>query len=246
MVEKKQLNPKIIYQDDFLLVINKPTGLVVNRSQTARTNTLQDWLEKNFIGSSQTVEDKASQEFLSRSGLVHRLDKDTSGLMVCAKDSKAFLALKQQFAKREVVKGYMALVHGLMTPKKGDIALPLARNPKNRFRHTVRLGGRQAKTFFQSDSYYSKDKEKFSLITVFPKTGRTHQIRVHFSFLKHGLVADPFYLSARQLNKDLSWCPRLFLHAFRLGFYHPVLSKKLDFSLDLPRDLKKALQKLER
>ena len=123
--------PKIIFSDRWILVINKPSGLVVNRAETVKGKTLQDWVEENNQISksvnNRIIEDR---DFVSRSGVVHRLDKDTSGIMVVAKTPQAFTELQRQFKDRQVIKKYLALAHGRLKPKKGDIKLPLARNPK--------------------------------------------------------------------------------------------------------------------
>jgi len=230
---------RVLYQDDYLLVISKPSGLVVNRALSVKGLTLQDWVEDNFSFSDQ--EDKV---FLSRSGIVHRLDKDTSGLMVLAKKSKTFFALQSLFKQKQVVKKYLALVHGRLEPFKGDIRMPLARFTKDRKKFSVCLGGRTAITKYQRLSVYQKDDNFYSLINVGLETGRTHQIRVHLSSIGYPLVSDPIYLGIKRLNQDNKWCPRLFLHSFFLGFIHPVKNKPIEVKIDLPGDLKKAVKNL--
>ena len=237
-------NYLIVYQDDQLVVIEKPAGVVINRAESVKEITLQDWMETSYpqaFSGKKTGENW--REFCRRSGVIHRLDKETSGVIVLAKTSQAFGDLKEQFKSRKVRKEYLALVHGRVSPGKGDIGLPLARNPKNRQKFAVRLGGRKALTKYQVTGYYQKDGKDFSLIKVMPETGRTHQIRVHFQYLGYPLVADPRYLGKR-LKEELFWCPRLFLHAHKLIIVHPRTKKKLEFMVDLPKDLKKALNQL--
>ncbi len=238
------LIPKVIYQDDQILVIDKPSGLVVNRAKSVRGKTLQDWIEKKFkINSSlrqnrENYELKIASEFVRRSGIVHRLDKDTSGVMIVAKTLQAFTNLQRQFKQRKVRKKYLALTHGKVEPKVGDIRMPLGRQSENRKKFTVRLGGRQAETKYQ----VLKIIDDLSLVVVTPKTGRTHQIRVHLKHIDHPLVADPIYLGKKRLKQDQTWCPRLFLHAHSLSFFHPQTKKRLIFKARLPEDLHHSLQ----
>ena len=237
---------EILLEDEFLLVVNKPAGVVVNRSETVEGQTVQDWMEENKLQSFKAS--KLDKEFVSRSGLVHRLDKDTSGAMVLAKNPEVFQNLKSQFKNRKVKKEYIALVHGKVSPKKGNINLPVARNPKNRMRFTVKVGGRKALTFYEAENYFYDKKDnplydkRFSLMRVRPKTGRTHQIRVHFSFLGHPIASDPLYLSKKKLESDLKWCPRLFLHAERLVFKHPKTKKRMEFVVELAEDLQEVIR----
>ncbi len=227
--------PKILFEDDWLTVILKPSGLVVNRAESVKEKTLQDFLESRFSFSGEDV-------FSRRSGIVHRLDKDTSGVMVTAKDKETFSALQAQFKQRTVFKKYLSLIHGKLEPKTGNINLPLARKPENRKRFTVRVGGRRALTYYFVKDYFPE--KNVSLVEIELKTGRTHQIRVHLSYLGYPLVSDPIYLGSKMLVKDLYWCPRLFLHAQNLGFTHPQTGKFINFFADLPVDLKKVLQNL--
>ncbi|OGD62549.1 hypothetical protein A2160_05890 [Candidatus Beckwithbacteria bacterium RBG_13_42_9] len=242
----QDLAPKILYEDNQLIVINKPAGLVVNRAESVRGETVQDWMDVKLKSQSSKVKsedrDEIKKEFWARSGVVHRLDKETSGVMVLAKSSEAFQNLKNQFKNRQTQKEYIALVHGALEPKKGDINLPLARNPLNRMRFVVRLGGRQALTFYEVEKTLEKNGEKYSLVRLQPRTGRTHQIRVHLKHIGHPLVADLLYLSKKQLAKDLSWCPRLFLHAAKLIFSHPGTKEKRQFKAELPKELEKTIE----
>lgn len=269
----------IIYEDGVLFVVNKPPGLVVTRSSSYRGETLEDQLRGYFNLRDQGVG--------KRAGIVHRLDKETSGLLVVAKTEKAYSDLSGQFKERKVAKKYWALVYGEVTPREGKIEAPIARNPKNREKFCVSFRGRQAVTRYKSLKVYeflggpAKEKpvgfkipnptgwgiggasEKFTLLEVRPITGRTHQIRVHFFHIGHSLVGDPLYGGRKRFRRDRSarggqrsarggsksasggWCPRLFLHAFCLGFNHPEGKKWVEFEIGLPKELREVLKRLQ-
>lgn len=229
--------PKVIYEDDTLIVFDKPTGWVVNESRTVGESlVLQTWLKKNFNY-------ELARGDIKRSGIVHRLDKETSGLIVVAKQGKAFANLQDQFKKRLVKKVYTALVHGKVEPKIGEIRAPVGRLPWNRERFGIIPGGRDSITEYKVIKYY---QESYTLLCVFPKTGRTHQIRVHLKYLGNPIVSDSLYAGRKTLRKDKTWCPRLFLHAGEISFIHPVSKKRLKIETDLPADLKKVLSFLEK
>jgi 23S rRNA pseudouridine1911/1915/1917 synthase len=238
------LNPQIIYEDDCLLVINKPSGLIVNRAQTTRNQvTLQDWLEKKF-----SFNEPKSSSFAARSGIVHRLDKDTSGLILIAKDASSYSDLQLQFKKRRVKKTYQGLVHGLLRPAEGGIDLPVSRNPVNPQKFGVFYPGKKAKTTYLLDRKFARNKVSckkiLSFLKIYPYTGRTHQIRVHFKYLKHPIVSDPIYGGRKTFRQDKKWCPRLFLHASKIEFFHPETKNKISFSCELPPVLKAVLSEL--
>jgi len=231
------MEPQIVYQDNFLLVLNKPPNWVVNRAQTTKNKqTIQDWIEENF-------KFKISNLKLFRSGIVHRLDRDTSGILLIAKTKKAFENLQKQFKERQVKKEYWALVHGIL-PLSGKIIAPVGRLPWARKKFGVLPGGRTAETEFKQIGILGKDGEKFSLVRVFPKTGRTHQIRVHFRYLGHPLVADSTYGGRKRARNDQKWCSRIFLHAQKVGFFHPQSGKWQEYEVELPKDLKDVLEVL--
>jgi 23S rRNA pseudouridine1911/1915/1917 synthase len=166
--------------------------------------------------------------------------------MVLAKKSEAFHIIKNQFKERITKKQYLALVHGRVTPQKGTVNLPLKRNILNRRRFTVSVDGRMAKTEYEVKHYLKNGKgEEFTYLNLDLKTGRTHQIRVHMSHLGFPLVSDPLYLGKR-LKNDLTWCPRLFLHAYYLSFTHPQNDERVEFNSKLADDLEKALGRLEK
>lgn len=251
----------IVFEDREMLVVNKPAGLVVNRSQTIDEETLQDQIAKYLnLESSLGIENRA--------GIVHRLDRETSGLLVVAKTIEAFNFLQKQFKERKVKKEYLALVHGLVIQKEATIEAALGRIGKfGKFGVISKsdIGGRKARTDFKVSGYWRfKDKqfdrliekikvtrsrvnylknhgENYSLLRLFPLTGRTHQVRVHLKSIGHPIVSDLLYAPSKLLKFDLLWCPRLYLHAAKIVFFHPSNLQKVEFSLDLPNDLKESL-----
>jgi len=229
----------LIFEDQDLLVLAKPAGQTVNRAETtANEITLQDELEK-YLGI------KKSEEGIGgRAGIVHRLDKETSGILVVAKTQEAFEKLQAQFKERTVDKEYLALVHGKTDPE-GEVRAPIDRHPKFRRRFEVVEGGRESTTGYHREALLNKEEESYSYLRVHPLTGRTHQIRVHLKHIGHPVVADPLYLSDKRLKEDLKLCPRLFLHAASLTFTHPSTGARMRFEADLPDDLRKALSSLK-
>lgn len=232
------MKPKILFENEIFLILNKPAGWVVNDSETTENvDTIQSWLVDNF-------QYNISNDREFRNGIVHRLDKDTSGVLIVAKDKNAFNALQSQFKKREVEKTYSALVHGKVVPEKGEIKAPVGRLPWNRERFGVLPGGRKAETSYKVKNYYKNEKEDYTLLELMPKTGRTHQIRIHLKYLGYPIVSDDFYAGRKTSRRDKKWCPRLFLHASKIIFTHPSISKKVKYSAELPPDLKESLKKL--
>jgi 23S rRNA pseudouridine1911/1915/1917 synthase len=227
-----------VFEDSFILVLSKPPGQIVNRAQTTKGKiTLQDELEKRFGI-------KKSEEGIGgRAGIVHRLDKGTSGIILVAKTQSAFDRLQSQFKNREVRKEYLALAHG-KAPKSGRIKEAIDRNPKNRMRFAVVPGGRKSVTEYETLNYYKHEDDTLSLIKVKPLTGRTHQIRVHLRHIGHPVVCDRLYLSRRKLRKDQQFCPRLFLHALALSFVHPGSGARMRLEAELPSDLQTVLDSL--
>lgn len=232
---------QIIFQNKDLLVINKPAGLVVNEASTVKEPSLQSWISENHWTN---VKQDPDDEFISRKGLVHRLDKDTSGLLILALNRDSFIFLQSQFKKRQVIKKYLALTHGKAVPEKGSINVPVGRVPWNRERFGVMVGGKPAKTTYQVDSYYQLENENYSLLKLLPQTGRTHQIRVHLKYLGHPVVSDKFYCGRKVYRRDLKFCPRLFLHANFLEFTLPFSTKKRQLKCDLPKELKVVLESM--
>lgn len=230
--------PKVIFEETSFLVLEKPEGWVVNRSETTRGRpTIQDWLEANF-------QFPVFEFQFCRSGVVHRLDKETSGLLLVAKTPEAFANLQKQFKERKVVKCYLALVHGKIQPEEGEINAAISRSPFDRKKFGVFLGGREAKTKYKVLSIKYKEGNFYSLVELEPKTGRTHQIRVHLKHIGHPVVGDDFYAGRKTAKLDRKWCGRQFLHASALTFFHPETGEKLEFTSLLPEDLEAVMKKL--
>ena len=224
----------ILYEDEDVLVINKPAGVVVNRSDTAGV-TVQDWLVDRL-----RINRKSGELMQARGGLAHRLDKETSGCLLVAKNEKSLKELMRQFRAREVKKSYLALVHGWLEPAEGVIRLPIARDVLSRERRKVNYEGKQAETKWQVIKLLTRESDRYSLVRLWPKTGRTHQIRVHMKHLKHPLFADLMYLG-KKMRGDREILSRHFLHAESIEFNHPRSGDRVVVKSVLPADLKKVL-----
>lgn len=234
------MRPEILQENKSLMVLNKPAGWITNDSDSSKgRDTIQGWLGKNF--SFETIGIREC-----RNGIVHRLDKETSGILLVAKTKEVFEALQAQFKAREVQKTYKALVHGEVEPAEGKIEISVGRLPWRRDRFGVIAGGRESVTEYRAISNYQLEisDEKFTLVELSPKTGRTHQIRIHMKFLMHPIVSDEFYAGRKTARRDRVWCPRLFLHASWISFVDPSTKKRVEFEADLPEDLKSSLKTL--
>lgn len=222
-----------IYEDDDLIIINKPAGMVVHPAAGIQSGTLVNALAFRF-------QNLSSTGGAVRPGIVHRLDRDTSGLLVVAKTEAAHENLADQFRDRKVFKSYIALVHGSVVHDSGVVDEPIARDPRQRTRMAVVRGGRPATSLYKVRQRF----ERFTLLDVQIKTGRTHQIRVHLAWLKYPLVGDAVYGGGRdntvadaQLRSHIAKLGRHFLHAEQLGFQHPRTAAEVRFSVALPADL---------
>src|SRR3989338_1243738 len=243
------MNLSIIYQDNDIVVVNKPAGISVHKGVAEKGETLADWLVEKFPEMK-----KVGDEPELRPGIVHRLDKDTSGVLVAARNQKSFEFLKDQFQKREVVKKYLALMEGNLKNNNGVIALPIGRS-KSDFRKKLASDSakgelREAVTeykvlerFGNVEHSMSNIGHPYTLVEAYPKTGRTHQIRVHFKAIDHPVVCDHPYGGKRMT------CPyglaRHFLHANFLEFVSPS-GARLKLEADLPEDLEKVLAGLRK
>jgi 23S rRNA pseudouridine1911/1915/1917 synthase len=222
----------VIYEDKEVVVINKPAGIVVHPGVAKEQNTVSSWfIEKH-------PESIGVGDSPIRPGIVHRLDKDTSGTLILAKTQESFEHLKQQFKKHRVKKEYSALVFGVPKAKEGRINQPIGRSRRNPLRRAIDPEGKPAITEWQLDK---KISDKFSLLKAFPLTGRTHQIRVHFHFLGHPIVGDTLYTFKRQRSPQ--GVSRQLLHAEKLTL--TLLSgKRKSFAAPLPADFTKVINSI--
>jgi len=241
MINFHQMKPKIIFDDSEFFVIDKPSGWITNDSGTTTNQpVIQTWIRNNF-----EYPLKGDREF--RDGVVHRLDKETSGILLIAKTKDSFENLQNQFKERKTQKKYIGLVHGELLQNEGEINAPVGRLPWRRDRFGVLPGGRSAVTFFKVIGKYQSQSgnEKYTLVEFSPKTGRTHQIRIHAKYINHPLVGDSFYAGRKTARNDRKWCVRLFLHALGISFFHPKKGKGVEFKTDMPQDLESSLHKLQ-
>lgn len=239
-IEPEQVALAVIYEDADLLVVNKPAGMVVHPAPGHVRGTLVNALLGRDSG-------LAEVDGPERAGVVHRLDRETSGLLLVAKNRAAFAKLQRQFKTRRVEKTYLALVEGVPDAASGRIEAPVARDPAHRQRMAVlseNRGGRKAATAFRIVQSYvsamSQQRHEFSLLEVDLLTGRTHQIRVHMAFIKHPVVGDRIYGRRKQRIP----CPRQFLHAHRLVFMQPTTGQRIEVESSLPADLRRVLEQL--
>jgi 23S rRNA pseudouridine1911/1915/1917 synthase len=218
----------IVFEDEHLIVVNKPAGMPVHPGPGHSAHTLVNALLAH-------CPDLPGIGGVQRPGIVHRLDKDTSGLIVAAKDEKTHAGLTRQLAKRRMHKTYLALIEGHLEPVEAMIDAPVGRDPDHRQRMSIRHSdGRSAQTRYRVREY----TVGYTYVEASPITGRTHQIRVHFGSLGHPIVGDTVYGKASKLVS------RQFLHAWRLTFRHPIRGKDLSFEAPLAEDLRPALREL--
>ncbi len=235
------------------MVVNKPAGWVVNRADSVeKGTTIQDWVDERFkiqpayrqdIDSRFMIHDPEFNTFKQRSGIAHRLDKETSGVLVIAQDPDTLINLMGQFKSRSVKKNYWALVHGKVEPERGGWRLPIGRSRFNRTEFRIDPFGKKSETEYLVMKTYFDD---YSLLELYPKTGRTHQLRVHCRHMKHPIVADDKYASVKQQLADSRWCKRLFLHAHQIEFEHPTLKTRVKVEAELPSELLEALAVVEK
>lgn len=258
-IEPEQVALTVVYQDDDVLVIDKPAGMVVHPAPGHLSGTLVNALlglepglalvgaPKKVANSSEELATVQAPTTL-RAGIVHRLDRETSGLLLVARNDAAFARLQRQFKTRRVEKTYLALVEGAPDAPEGRIEAPIARDPAFRQRMAVlseNRGGRRAASAFRVVERYlsgmSQQRHEFSLLEVDLLTGRTHQIRVHLAFIKHPVVGDRIYGRRKQRIP----CPRQFLHAHRLAFIQPSTGQRIEVESPLPPDLQGVLEQLK-
>jgi len=236
--EPENIPLDIVYEDEYLAVINKPAGMVVHPGAGVQSGTLANAIAYHFSLGAPALAGGTPNE--ARIGIVHRLDKDTSGLIVVAKTDEMHEALSEQFRQRLVYKSYVALVHGSPDQNTGKIDAPIGRNKHNRLRMKVAAHGRSALSLWRVRKRYGK----FTLLEVEIKTGRTHQIRVHMGYINHPVVGDEIYNEGRDntvadmnVRKAIASLNRFFLHAEKLSFTHPKTGEELEFHQTLPTEL---------
>jgi 23S rRNA pseudouridine1911/1915/1917 synthase len=230
-IAPEQIPLDVIYEDEHLLALNKPAGIVVHPAYGHESGTLVNAVlahcpENLNVGGA------------DRAGIVHRLDKDTSGLILVAKDEPTHTALQRQFKRRQVLKTYLALVQDHPSPRQGLIDAPIGRDKRHRKRMSVTRTGRPARTTYRVVELF----DEYSLVELQPETGRTHQIRVHLAWLGYPVVGDPVYGYRKQpLLKN-----RHFLHAHKLELTHPITGAPLSLMAPLPDELARLLRRLRR
>lgn len=229
----------ILYEDDNVIALNKPSGLIIHPDGRGNEKTLVDWINENYPLIKDVGEDLEldSGQIIKKPGIVHRLDRETTGVILVAKNQDSFLNLKLQFQNREINKTYHAFVYGKFKEIEGEINRPISKSRKDfRMWSAQRLGRgkeRDAVTFYKVLAYV----DDVSLIEVTPKTGRTHQIRVHFKAINHPVVCDKLYAPKRE---HLLGFQRLALHSYFVEF-SDLNSKKIMIKAPYPDDFKKAL-----
>lgn len=235
------LDLTILWEDADILVVNKPPFVVVNRAESIKGETVQDWARRKLhLLGGQAEGPEEEKVFLARSGVAHRLDKETSGCLVIAKNPEALTALLAQFKKREVKKEYLALVHGHLLPSEGTVRLPLARSRFDREKWEIKYSGKSAETAWKVEKYYRLT----SLVRLYPKTGRTHQIRVHLAHLGFPIYADEKYLTRSLVAGDRERLTHHFLHAAKIGFFDMKHAWR-EVAAPLPDDTAKLLLLME-
>lgn len=250
----------VYYEDDHLLVLYKPAGMVVHPAAGNHTGTLVNALIHHCGDSLSGING------VKRPGIVHRIDKDTSGLMVAAKSDIAHRGLSEQFAKHTLERAYLAVCWGVPNPASDTINLPLKRDPRNRLKIAVREGGKEAVTHYKVIRRIEPPRKittgrnaikglppSLSLVECRLETGRTHQVRVHMAHLGYPLVGDPLYGRRNNPQKNFSEKAknalevfnRQALHAYVIGFIHPATQEPLTFETELPNDIRRLIKALE-
>ena len=233
----------ILYEDEYLLIIDKPPGIIVNRAESVNVETVQDWAAPLIIPSVSEPKTEENTDFFDRAGIVHRIDKETSGCLVIAKTPGIFAEMQRLFKERSIHKTYLAVVHGKLVPDSGEITAPVGRLPWNRERFGIVPEGKPATTSYKAlRNGISPDKsEPITLVELTPLTGRTHQIRVHLKYIHHPIIGDWQYAGRKTSRDDRLWAPRVMLHAWKIEFNHPGTGKKLAIESPVPDDMKRII-----
>lgn len=230
-------NIEIIFENENFIVVNKPSGLIVNRAKTVKVLTLQDYIEDNI----KMVLDNVESDFVKRNGIVHRLDKDTSGVMIVAKNEIYFIYLQSLFKDRLVKKEYISVSLGDIAEERFEIDAPIGRDPKSRFKFAIVRGEKDAQTYFERIKITRRDEKSFTSLNCKPKTGRTHQIRVHLAAFGYPVLGDSIYSSARnrELYENLG-IKRLMLHSKSVTF-NGMEGEKFFFETNTPDEFSQFL-----
>ena len=228
-IEAENLNLEIIYEDEDVLVVNKPRGMVVHPAPGHTSGTLVNGLMHQ-------VKDLSGINGIMRPGIVHRIDKDTSGLLMVAKNDKAHVSLVDQLVKKTVTRKYIALVHGHIPHDKGTVDAPIGRDPRDRQSMTVVDSGKHAITHFRVLERFGN----FTLVECRLETGRTHQIRVHMKYIGYPLAGDPKYGPKKTIEFDGQA-----LHAAVIGFIHPRTEEYMEYETPLPQVFNELLEEMK-
>lgn len=230
-IEPEEIPLDVLYEDRDVIVVNKPQGMVVHPAAGIKTGTLVNAL-LNYCS------DLSGINGVTRPGIVHRIDKDTSGILVVAKNDNSHNKLAEQLKDHSMTREYIALAEGVLKEEKGTIDKPIARHPKDKIKMAVVLNGKRAVTHY---SVIEKFKNN-TLVKCVLETGRTHQIRVHMAYIGHPLVGDPVYGYKKQRFK----LEGQLLHARKLGFIHPSTGKYIEFETEIPEYFKRIINILKK
>ncbi len=241
--EGRGVDIKVIYEDDGAIVIDKPSGMLVHNDGRSNEETVVDWFLDRVPSAHGVGEPGRAQDGtpLERSGVVHRLDKDTSGVLILAKTQEAFVHLKEQFHDRYVEKEYHAFVYGTMKDRWGTIDRPIGRSPRDFRLRSAERGARGLLREAKTDWEVLKQSETHAYLKILPKTGRTHQIRVHLKALSRPIICDDLYAPTDFLKRDPLGFSRLALHAHRITLAMPNGVVK-SFEAELPEDFRRAVE----
>ena len=231
-IEPEDIPLDIVYEDSDVIVINKPQGLCVHPAPGNESGTLVNGLVYHCGNELSAING------VIRPGIVHRIDKDTSGLLIVAKNDKAHLMLSAQLKERKAMRKYVALVNGNIKEDSGTINKPIARNPVDRKKMAIVQGGREAVTHFNVLERFGQ----YTLLECILETGRTHQIRVHLTSIGHSIVGDPLY----GIKKEKFNLKGQLLHAKTIGFIHPTTGEMMEFSSDIPDYFQNIIEKLRK
>ena len=236
----------IIYEDDDLLVLNKPAGVIVHPDERNNRPTLVDDLLLKYPQIKDVVIDPESEISRQRPGIVHRLDKNTSGLLLVAKSRQALINLQEAFKKGLAIKKYQALVFDHLIKRRVELLLSRSQRNDKVMMISRNQQGRRAVSTFLPTKYYNYKEQPLTLCDVKIETGRTHQIRVQASFIQHPIIGDQMYFSkpSRNLSRSIN-ADRQLLHAGFLSFPHPHSKKEMQFEIELPEDFKNIISKLK-